>query len=245
MHATRFLAAMALCAIAISVSSNALGGGADIRYNGLGGGVSTFGPVSGIYAYALGSNTCNVGDTYLQWNSATAPRTPGLAMNAYRLFNGRLEQIGVGLVKTACCVGNTPSCGASGCSGPGNTLNAGCMDTYTSGWNSLIDRLEPRSTINAYSGSFGSIPTFTGNATIGRRVQVLQSDMDPAAYPNALYFVEGQYVCMEDAQNGNWTNNASYSRVTVSPAYQYSATGTFYLRVPESMPGRIMAMDRA
>ena len=52
--------------------------------------------------------------------------------------------------------------------------------------------------------------SMTGNA-IYKRLQVHNTDLDPALENiGALYFVEGQYVTLDDATAGNNSNNASY-----------------------------------
>jgi hypothetical protein len=50
--------------------------------------VNRWGPVNNINAYSIGSATCNIGNQNLAWEQLGAP---GLAMNAYRLHDGRLE----------------------------------------------------------------------------------------------------------------------------------------------------------
>lgn len=174
-------------------------------------------PVGTIRAYAIGSHTCNIGDSSLSWISGG---TPGLAMNAYRLHDGRLMQIGQGWVKHACCVinGNSPAVCGTNCTASGFGLRPGCLDVYSAGFNGGQHRLGPRSGINPYTGSFSPIPSFSGNS-IDRRLQIDESDMSQATYPDALYFVEGVYACTEDAQNGNWLNNASYRRVEIASTF--------------------------
>jgi hypothetical protein len=211
-----------------------LGAGADVVHSGLSTSpIANFGPVglapNEIYAYVLGSDTCNIGNTHLLW---TDNGSPALSMNAFRLYNGRLQQIGVGMTKTACCVSNSPVCGATTCSGPSGSLMAGCRDTYSASWNSLQSNLKPRKNINPFTGVFTGTTGVSSANAINGRLQVKQSDMNPATYAGALFFVEGQYICSEDATNGNWTNNASYTRVTVNTAYQYAPTGTFNVGKP-------------
>jgi hypothetical protein len=140
----------------------------------------------------------------------------------------------VGNAKTACCVGNTnnPSICGTTCSGTGFGLRPGCMDTYSAGFNSGQTRLAPRSFINPSTGTINTgYASSTGDALF-RRLQVKQADMEPATYPGALYFVEGQYVCTEDRQSFNDLNNASYVRVNVDAAFAMTAVGTFNTGVP-------------
>ncbi len=65
--------------------------GPDIVYTDIDG-IADYGPVGGIKAYSLGSDTCNIGDENMLW---TNNGTPGLAMNMYRLHDGQLMQIGM------------------------------------------------------------------------------------------------------------------------------------------------------
>ena len=176
--------------------------------------------VPGIYGYAWGSYTCNIGDSSLSWISGG---TPALAMNAYRLSDGRLVQIGLGNAKHACCVGNGTGCGT--CATAGFGLRPGCRDIYGSGFNGGQTRLGPRSGINAFDGSFTAIPAGSGDAT-WRRVQIHRDQMSATTYPNALYFAEGVYVCAEE-EPAQQLNNATYRRMTVanagtSPTYAWT-----------------------
>jgi hypothetical protein len=189
------------------------------------------GVVGDVAAYSLGSRTCNIGDAPLLWLNYG---TPGFGMNAYRLHDGRLMQIGQSFVKHACCVSNASApaiCAGMSCqAGPSGHLRVGCLDTYSASWNAGQSRLGPRSGINAYTGQFSSFSTATGNAVF-KRLQVRTADLSSAAYPGALFFVEGVYVCTEDAQWGNWFNNATYRRTTVTGT-SMGLTGNSFATVP-------------
>ncbi len=189
--------------------------------------ITNYGAVGGIYGYAIGSATCNIGNQNLQWLSAG---TPGLAMNAYRLHNGRLMQIGLGNCKTACCAAAGAGCGAC-TGGGGNVLGAGCRDVYGGGFNGGQGHLGPRSAINGFTGAFTSFPQTTGDA-IYRRLQVHAEDLDPTRYPGALYFVEGEYVGSDDAANGNALNNATHKRAAVSGGNMMVVNGSQQSGIP-------------
>ena len=170
------------------------------------------GTIGGINAYALGSWTCNVGNQNLIWANNG---TPAYAMNAFRLHNGRLVQIGQSWCKRACCAAAGNGCGF-GCNGQGgNVLGVGCLDVYGAGWNSQHGFLSPRSGINAWTGAFAGPHNAGGNA-IFKRLQIQASDMNPSNFPGAQYFVDGVYVGTDDANAGNRNNNATYRRATVS-----------------------------
>jgi hypothetical protein len=186
---------------------------------------STGGPVNGKYGYAWGSYTCNIGTANLSWINGG---TPALAMNAYRLYNGRFMQIGIGHCKHGCCVGNGAGCGLT-CSTVGTGLRAGCQDIYSAGFNGGTTRLGPRSGIDPYAGTFTAIAAGTGDA-IWRHVQINVSDMDPVNFPGARYFAEGEYVCAEELPAAK-LNNASYRPANIantgtSPTYAWTMTGS-------------------
>jgi hypothetical protein len=190
--------------------------------------IMNYGQVGGIRAYALGSNTCNIGNQNLLWLDNG---TPGLAMNAYRLHDGRLIQIGQSWVKTACCAAAGQGCGVP-CNGQGgNVLGAGCLDVYSAGWNGGQSNLSPRSGINAYTGTFGPIPPGSFNI-ITRRLQVAEADLSNTAFPGSQYFVEGVYVGDDDADAGNAGNNASYKRITLGAGFNLALTGAMNVSEP-------------
>lgn len=191
--------------------------------------VSHYGPVGTKHAYSLGSNTCNIGDMNAHWTNAGSP---ALAMNMYRLKDGRLMQIGLGFCKTACCAAATNNCGLS-CNGTGGQwLGAGCRDVYGAGYNAGQTKLAPRSALNMFTGAFSSFPAVSGDA-IFRRLQVEQADLNPALNPNSLYFVEGQYVTDDDIPARKGFNNNSYKRVTITPGtYEAVVSGNMYVGVP-------------
>lgn len=192
-----------------------------------------WGTVGTTTAYSIATNSCNVGDVPLAWVSDTNQH-PVIAQNLYRLRDGRFEQIGMSWVKhTFCAEQHTGLCGVceaplGGCSGQ---LEVGCNDPYDAMVNGLQFYLGPRSQVNAATGYFPypfSAPPASG--TLGRRVQVLNSDLDPAANPGALYFAEGFYIHAGDAADGNDNNNASYRPALVGSlsggGYNLAMTGS-------------------
>jgi len=181
--------------------------------------IAHYGPIGTKHAYSLGSNTCNIGDANMHWTNAGSP---ALAMNMYRLKDGRLMQIGLGFCKTACCAAATNNCGLSCNSVGGQWLGAGCRDVYSAGYNAAQTKLAPRSSLNMLTGTFTSFPATSGDA-IFRRLQVEEADLNPTLNAGALYFVEGQYVTDDDIPARRGDNNVSYKRATIT-AGTYAAT---------------------
>lgn len=194
--------------------------GPDVVYSEMGS-IRNYGGVDGVQGYSLGSNTCNIGDQNLLW---TNDGTPGFAMNAYRLHDGRLEQIGQSWVKHACCAFAANGCGL-GCNGQGgNVLGAGCLDVYSAGFNGSFGGLGSRAGINAFTGTFSPLD-FQSGSVIFRRLQIKESDMDSTNFSDALYFLEGVYVGTDDALSGNAMNNASYKRATLGGGFTLNESG--------------------
>ena len=179
--------------------------------------VTNWGAIGGIRGYSLGSFTCNIGDENLAWGT----NTPLLGMNAYKLEDGRLMQLGLSWMKRGTGAAAGSGCGLP-CNGAGGSvLGAGCRDVYGSSFNGSQSILGPRSQVNAYTGdnpgSSGASPTI-----LSKRLQIQESDL---LSTSALYFIEGVYVAPDDAANGNAYNNASYKRVTVAPSFDMSPVG--------------------
>jgi hypothetical protein len=184
--------------------------------------LTSYGSVGNISGFAVGTTSCNVGNQNLQW-VATTNQHPVIAQNMYQLKNDRFQQIGMSWLKHGflALTGNFCQCG---CNGQGGTvLGVGCSDPYSSGLNGIqgsmgTGGLGPRFEVNAHTGGFQFPYTYqgmTGNA-IYKRLQVNNSDLDPAQDGGGLYFVEGHYVSPDDAATGNQNNNASYRKVRVS-----------------------------
>lgn len=185
-----------------------------------------------IMSYSIGTTSCNIGTAPLEWYASPDNRHPFIPMNAFRLKNGRFEQIGMSWGKHGFTALQQTLCGACTAHPNGTYLGVGCSDPYSSGLNGSQGGLGTRSEVNAATGTFpGSINAGmpSAAATIGRRLQVNGSDLDPALNAGAQYFFEAQYVHQQDATVGNKNNNASYRSFTVgtltSGAYTLALTG--------------------
>ncbi len=222
------LAVIAAGALALVSVPRASGGGVgpDVTVYALEG-VQNFGAVGGIRAYSIGTRSCNQGDVPLNWcdepggcgGGTTDEDHPVIAQNLYRLKDGRFEQIGMSWLKhgfTALQI-SAPGCGDGSCSPTnGNFLGVGCTDPYSTGLNGSRP-LGLRSEVNAANGEYPFPYTEIGsNDVADQRMQVRETDLDPAQNPGALYWIEGQYVAPDDAAAGNGLNNASYQAAFVS-----------------------------
>ncbi len=196
--------------------------------------VSKWGASGGIAAYSFGSTSCNIGSVQLDW-VASSNQHPVIPQNAYRLKNGRFEQIGMSFVKHGFCALQQSLCGPCTPAGPGcpQLLGIGCSDPYDSNLNGSTGGLGPRSQVNAATGFFPypfAAPADPSTPSVlKRRVQIANTELDPALNAGATYYAECQYVHPDDAAAGNDDNNASYRKFTVgsfsSGAYNIALTG--------------------
>ncbi len=177
--------------------------------------LSRYGTTGGITAYSVGTVSCNIGNFWLNWFSNTNQH-PGIAQNRYRLKGGRFEQIGQSWLKHGFFALSETLCFNDCQSTNGSHLGVHCSDPYSAGLNGQQSNLGPRYQVNAATGVFTYPPANPATPpTIGRRLQVHNTDLDPAQNAGAMYWVEGQYVTNDDAFSGNKNNNASYRRVNV------------------------------
>ncbi len=189
---------------------------------------SRYGTLSGITSYSIGTTSCNLGSCWLLWISGTADH-PAIGQNMFRLKNGRFEQIGQSWLKHGFTALQGTVCSSS-CqpSGTGARLGIQCSDPYDSGLNGGQGRLGPKVDANPNTGVFlypDNRISLTGDV-LYKRLQVRNTDLDPAQNAGALYFVEGQYVTRDDADAKNQNNNASYRPVSVGAAPNFSLSLT-------------------
>ncbi len=169
-------------------------------------------------ACSIGTTSGNQGDEEVLWISNTNQH-PVIAQNMYRLKDGHFEQIGMSWLKHGFCALQGGICGSCIPAGPAcfTRLGVGCSDPYSASLNGSQSLLGPRGEINAHTGFFPYPPTRPAfDATIGRRLQVHNADLDLSVNAGALYFAEGHYIAADDALAGNGNNNASYRRILVS-----------------------------
>ncbi|MEM7165447.1 MAG: dockerin type I repeat-containing protein [Planctomycetota bacterium] len=214
--------------------------------NGLGGngpdvivgeiyGVSNYGAAGGYNAYSVGTRSCNIGTTNLEWFASTN-KHPVIGQNLFRLKDGRFEQIGMSWLKHGFTALQFNACGC-GCapSGSGSLLGVGCSDPYGSSLNGSNGSLGARSEVgDPHSGTYTYprvLSPFNADLT-WRRLRVLTSDIVPAQNPGAEYWVEAMYITNDDALAGNAYNNASYRPVVFSAGGSMSYNGSTARQLP-------------
>jgi len=175
-----------------------------------------FGRVGDIHAFAVGTDPCNVGDERVSWVAYTNQH-PVWCQNLYKLVDGRFRQIGMSWMSHGFYAVSQNTCGECTDHTDGTELGVGCSGCCGSAYmNGMQGNMSMRSDVNAHTGDFPypwSAPQ--PEETIGKRIQVHDTDIDPDLNENALYFIEGHFIAADDAAAGNGNNGATYRRVTV------------------------------
>lgn len=174
-----------------------------------------YGSLDGKVSFAIGTESCNVGDEPADWISGNN-RHPVIAQNIYRLHDGRMMQIGMSWLKHGFAALNNNLCDTCNPT-PSNSLGVGCSDPYTASLNGSQGNLGPRSEVNAFTGVFPY--PFGGpgaNDLLDKRIIVEIADLEGANWPGAKWYVESEYIAQDDAQAGNGENNCSYRECTVT-----------------------------
>ena len=179
-----------------------------------------YGEQGGVTSFSVGTTSCNIGTCWLNW-FASGVNHPVIGQNMFRLKDGRFEQIaqawlkhGFTALQQGVCATPENPCQPSG---TGNQLGIYCSDPYSAFLNGDQDGMGPKFEVNAATGQYLWPPTdfsSTGNV-LYKRLQVQNVDIDPTLNPGALYYVEGQYVALDDAAAGRMNNNTSYRDIDV------------------------------
>jgi hypothetical protein len=194
-------------------------------------GVSSYGNSGSIYAYSVGTTSCNIGNVWLDW-IAGSNRHPVIGQAFYRLKPvtgtnySRFEQIGFSWLKHGFFALSGGLCFNDCNATDGSHLGVHCSDPYGSDLNGSQGN-GPRNEVNASTGYFpypysGSYPNPT--TVIDRRIQCQLADVAPAQNAGATYWAEGHYVTPDDAASGNKNNNASARRIAFASDATVSAT---------------------
>ncbi|HEV8112678.1 MAG TPA: hypothetical protein VGR31_07865 [Planctomycetota bacterium] len=177
---------------------------------------------NGIDAIALGTTSCNMGTSVVNWIGNTNDH-PVIRQNLYRykIVNGagRFEQLGLSWLKHGFASLQGSTCCTCMPGGDGQHLGVGCSDPYDSGLNGWQDALGPNWQVNAATGVFTYPPANPAHGSDGvyRRCEVPVSDLEVTGGGNTTrFFGECQYVTKDDATAGNQNNNASWREMTCS-----------------------------
>jgi hypothetical protein len=200
--------------------------GPDVVVSTIGSTLTRNGGVGGISGYSVTTVSCNIGDTDAIWitcgGGPTCNKHPVIGQQMYRLQTTaagykQLRQIGMSWLKHGFCAADAPSCTNLQ---PGSTYtpNGSCdwlgpfaTDTYDAGLNGQQSNLGPRSDVQPWTGGY-TFPFPTppapwntcstapgGQASICRRCQVHDNDLNPALFPNSIYASEVVYIVTDES----------------------------------------------
>lgn len=191
---------------------------------------------NGRNGFSMSTTSCNVGTQNIPWNAPMQTTHPVIAMNLYRVLNGRFEQIGWSWLKHGFLATNSNGCGS--CQHPGTSalLGLNCSDTY--GVTNNEDRfyLGDRDEVDPFNGTWTCLNSyfsdyqndcvrrrpFSGEFSgdnVSHKLEVLDSDLGNAG---ATYYYEAYYISANDF---NKYNNVSHRTATFSwTGSQWSVT---------------------
>jgi hypothetical protein len=173
-----------------------------------------------IDAFAIGTTSCNIGNTGVTWISGTNQH-PVVGQSLYKLRvladgSSRFEQLGQSWLKHTFFAESESQCCSACQPTDGTSLGVHCSDPYASGRNGIQDGLGPKWQVNAHTGVFPyppANPPWSGS--VARRLQAKVSELE-ASSATVMYFVSAQYVTQDDAAAGNQNNNESYRPCSIT-----------------------------
>lgn len=179
---------------------------------------------NGLNGLTMSTTSCNVGVNNIPWDAPMQTTHPMIAMNLYRLLNGRFEQVGFSWMKHGFFATNSNGCGTCVSPGTGALLGPGCSDTYGTGNNSDRNYLGGRDEVNAFTGTWTCQNSYFSNYindcvrrnngsgldAVAHRLVVADADLGNAG---AQYFYEAYYVNANevDKYNSAASREASFS----------------------------------
>jgi hypothetical protein len=185
---------------------------------------------NGVNGLSMSTTSCNVGSNNIPWFEPMNVQHPVIAMNLYRVLNGRFEQVGWSWLKHGFFATNSAGCGTCQHPGTGSLLGPGCSDTYGVFNNSDRNYLGGRDEVNPFTGVWTCQNSYFSNYVndcvrrnngagldaAAHRLEVQDADMGNAG---ATYYYEAYYI---NANDFDKYNNCA-SRVVNSMTWTGSA----------------------
>ncbi|MEQ1821047.1 MAG: hypothetical protein ABL949_00900 [Fimbriimonadaceae bacterium] len=175
---------------------------------------------------SMSTTSCNVGTSNIPWAAPMQVAHPVIAMNLYRINNGRLEQIGWSWLKHGFFATNSSGCGSCQNPGTGSLLGPNCSDTYGTGNNSDRNYLGGRDEVNPFTGVWTCQNSYFSNYVndctrrnngsefgsdpVAHRLEVADADLNVAG---SQFFYEAYYI---NANDFDKYNNVGSRQATAS-----------------------------
>lgn len=193
---------------------------------------------NGRNGFSMSTTSCNVGTQNIPWFAPMQTQHPVIAMQMYRLQNGRFEMIGWSWLKHGFFATNSPGCGTCQSPGTGTLLGVGCSDTYGTGNNSDRFYLGERGEVNPLTGVWNCTGSYFSNYIadctrrnngsglddVAHRLEVSDADLNQSG---AQFFYEAYYISASDT---NLYNNVANRQATITwngSSWVPSTLGTF------------------
>lgn len=190
---------------------------------------------NGLNGLTMSTTSCNVGSNQIPWDAPMQTTHPMIAMNLYRLLNGRFEQVGFSWMKHGFFATNSPGCGTCSPAGTGALLGVGCSDTYGTSNNSDRNYLGGRDEVNAFTGVWNCNGSYFSNYindcvrrnngsgldAVAHRLVVRDQDMGNAG---AQYFYEAYYVNANEVDKYNSAASREATMTWSGTAWNISTT---------------------
>ena len=169
---------------------------------------------NGVNGLAMSTTSCNVGTGNIPWAAPMQVAHPVIAMNLYRVLNGRFEQVGWSWLKHGFFATNSNGCGTCQDPGTGSLLGPDCSDTYGTGNNGDRRYLGERKEVNPWTGVWTCTNSYfsgyqndcvrrndgSGLDSVAHRLIVQDADMGNAG---ATYYYEAYYISASDFDRYN------------------------------------------
>jgi hypothetical protein len=169
---------------------------------------------NGLNGLSMLTTSCNVGAVNIPWSAPMNVNHPVIAMNLYRVHEGRFEQIGWSWLKHGFLATNSGGCGSCQNPGTGSLLGPGCSDTYGTGNNGDRFYLGGRDEVNPFTGVWTCEGSWFSNYVndcvrrnngsgldaVAHRLVVRDQDL---GITGARYFYEAFYICQNDHDRYN------------------------------------------
>jgi hypothetical protein len=163
----------------------------------------------------MSTTSCNVGTGNIEWRAPMQVQHPVIAMNLYRVLNGRFEQVGWSWLKHGFLSTNSNGCGSCQHPGTGSLLGVNCSDTYGPSNNSDRTYLGGRDEVNPFTGVWTCQNSWFSNYVndcvrrnpgmdpldaVDHRLEVLDADLGNSG---ATYYYEAYYINPSDFDRYN------------------------------------------
>ena len=184
---------------------------------------------------SMSTTSCNVGTGNIEWRAPMQVQHPVIAMNLYRVKDGKFEQVGWSWLKHGFLSTNSNGCGTCQHPGTGSLLGPNCSDTYGTGNNGDRRWLGERDEVNPFTGVWTCSNSYFSNYQpdcirrndgsgldpVAHRLIVHDSDLGNAG---AQYYYEAYYINANDEDVYNNIGSRTATMSWTGSSWSFSTT---------------------